>query len=116
MMLPQVTMPMGSSMGHIRNLYLSDLFLDIYHFYTKPLLSLVLRLLIMMLWLIDLTIEIKRKNMKGLSAFQAYLMLLKKDESIYYCFVSKLCNYQCVQNWLPNWLPIRKLISQVLRT
>ena len=38
MMLPQVTMPMGSSMGHVRNLDLSDLFLDIYHFYTKPLL------------------------------------------------------------------------------
>ena len=38
-MLPQVTMPMGSSMGHVRNLDLSDLFLDIYHFYTKALLS-----------------------------------------------------------------------------
>ena len=32
-------MPMGSSMGHVRNLDLSDLFLDIYHFYTKALLS-----------------------------------------------------------------------------
>ena len=29
---------MGSSMGHVRNLDLSDLFLDIYHFYMKALL------------------------------------------------------------------------------
>ena len=41
MLLPQVTMPMGSSMGHVRNLDLSDLFLNIYHFYTKALLSVV---------------------------------------------------------------------------
>ena len=41
-MLPQVTTPMGSSMGHVRNLDLSDLFLDIYHFYTKALLSKIL--------------------------------------------------------------------------
>ena len=39
MMLPQVTMPMGSSLGHVTNLDLSDLFLDIYHFYTKALLN-----------------------------------------------------------------------------
>ena len=30
---------MGSSMGHVRNLDLSDLFLKIYHFYTKALLN-----------------------------------------------------------------------------
>ena len=38
-MLPQVARPMGSWMGHIRNLNLSDLFLDICHFYMKALLN-----------------------------------------------------------------------------
>ena len=39
MMFPQVTRPMGSWMGYFRNLDLSDHFLNIYHFYTKALLS-----------------------------------------------------------------------------
>ena len=38
-MLPNVPWPMGSWLGHIRNLDLSDLFLDIFHFYTKALLN-----------------------------------------------------------------------------
>ena len=39
-MFPQVTRPMGSWMGHVRNLDLSDLFLNICHFYMKALLKL----------------------------------------------------------------------------
>ena len=38
-MFPQVTRPMGSWMCHVWNLDLSDLFLNIYHFYAKALLS-----------------------------------------------------------------------------